>query len=73
MAEISEYGGWVKPATLALNIPYSRGHIARRCKVLKEHGLLERHEDTAGYRVTDLGKKFLRDELNADDLRDGDE
>jgi DNA-binding IclR family transcriptional regulator len=73
VAEIAKYEGWMKPATLALNVPYSRGHVARRCKVLAEHGLLERHEDTAGYQVTDFGQEFLNDELDVNDLRLDDE
>jgi len=73
VSELSEYGGWMKPSTLALNIAYTRHHIARRCQDLAEHGLLERHEDTAAYRVTDFGRAFLNDDLEADDLRTDDE
>jgi len=66
--EIDEYGGWIKPASLALNVPYTREHVARRCKVLAEHGLLERYDETAAYRITDLGRTYLTGDLDADVL-----
>lgn len=66
--EISDYGGWMKPATLALNVPYTRNHVASRCRELAEHDLLERHEETAAYRVSDLGKQFLADRLDPSDF-----
>lgn len=69
VAELEKCGGWMKPSSIALNVSYTRRHIARRCKVLADNGLLERHEDTAGYRVTDIGRQFLNDDLEADDLR----
>ncbi|WP_324664164.1 phage repressor protein [Haloarcula sediminis] len=69
ISEIEDYGGWMKPATLCLNIPYTREHIARRCKVLSQNGLLERHEETAAYRVTEMGRDYLAGELDADDLQ----
>lgn len=72
--EISDYGGWMKPATLALNLPYSRDHISRRCLELSKHGLLERYGDnTAAYRITNRGRDYLADELEVDDLQLDDE
>jgi len=68
VAELAEYGGWMKPSSLALNISYTRRHIARRCQVLSEHKLLERHDETAGYRITPMGQRFLDDKLSVDDL-----
>lgn len=68
--EIYEYGGWMKPATLALNLPFTRNHIAGRCRDLTAGGILERHEGAAGYCVTELGKQFLNDELQPSDLPD---
>lgn len=74
VSKIADNDGWVKPATLALNMEMTRRHIARRCKVLAEQGLLERFdEDTAGYRTTELGVQFLRDELDPADLMAADE
>ena len=70
VSEIADYGGWMKPATLSLNVPYTREHVARRCKELSEHGLLERHEDTPAYRITEQGRVYLAGDLNADDLEE---
>jgi len=67
--EIGDYGGWMKPATLALNLPYSRNHISRRCLVLVEHEILERYDDeTAAYRITYRGRAYLSGDLDADEL-----
>jgi predicted transcriptional regulator len=70
LKEISEYGGWMKPSTLALNIPYTRDHISWRCKTLAEHGLLERHEDVPGYRITEKGRAYLAGDLDVEDLEE---
>ena len=61
---------WQKPSTLSLNISYSRYTVADRCRELTKRGLLERHPDTAGYRITEKGHAFLNGELEVDDLRD---
>jgi len=71
--EIADYGGWIKPATLSLNLPYTRNHVAGRCRELADHGLLERHDDTAAYRVTELGRDYLADKLEPADLIEDDE
>ncbi|MFB6068739.1 MAG: hypothetical protein ABEJ90_02315 [Halobacterium sp.] len=69
LVEIREYGGWLKPATLGLNLPYTQRHVASRCRSLADHGLLERHsESIAGYRLTGLGEDFLDDDLETADL-----
>lgn len=68
LAGLADFDGWMKPASISLNVPYTRRHIARRCQVLADHGLLERHEDTAGYRLTDLGRQFLKDKLKPEDI-----
>lgn len=70
--EISDYGGWIKPASLTLNFPYTRNHIAARCRELSDHGLLERHDDTAAYRATDKARDYLADNIDASDLEDDD-
>jgi predicted transcriptional regulator len=68
VSEIEEYGGWIKPASLSLNIPYTREHVARRCKALAEHGLLERHDETPAYRITEKGRDYLAGDVEAEDL-----
>lgn len=70
LSEIEDYGGWIKPATLSLNVPYTREHVARRCKELSEHDLLERHEDTPAYRITNRGCAYLAGDLDAEELED---
>jgi len=69
VSEIGAYDGWIKPASLALNIPFTREHVARRCKILAENGLLERHEETPAYRITEKGRAYLAGDLEADDLQ----
>lgn len=69
--EIASYGGWIKPASLTLNVPYGRQHVADRCRVLANHGLLERYDDVAAYRVTERGIAFLEDRVDANDLDEG--
>lgn len=73
VSEISKYGGWIKPASLALNLPFTRKHVADRCRELADHGLIERHADQAAYRITDLGTQFLNDELEPADLLESDD
>lgn len=69
LADVS--GAWQKPATIDLNVSYSRYHIADRLRILNDHGLVERHsEDTPAYRITESGREFLRGNLDADDLED---
>lgn len=68
VSEISQYGGWIKPASLSLNLPFTRKYVADRCRVLSENGLVDRHSETPAYRINDLGTQFLRDELEPVDL-----
>lgn len=69
--KLAEYSDdWVKAPTLALNLPYTRRHISNRCRELSEHGLLERHEETAAYRLSEKGRDYLADRLEPADLRD---
>lgn len=70
--EIADYGGWIKPASLTLNTPYTRDHIATRCRILADHGLLERHDDAAAYRITDKGRAYLAGDLEPADLQTDD-
>lgn len=72
--KISDYNDdWVKAPTLALNLPYTRRHISNRCRELSDHGLLERHDDAAAYRITDKGRDFLEDNLKPSDLLESDD
>lgn len=66
--EIGKYGGWLKPSSIYLNVTYTQPHVQRRCRTLYEHGLLERHETDAAYRLSDLGMKWLEGSLKPEDL-----
>ena len=70
LMEIANYGGWIKPASLSFNLPYTRKHIADRTREMAEHGLLDRHKNAAAYRVTELGRDFLANGLDPEQLRD---
>lgn len=71
LQELADVGGrWQKPATLALNMPYSRYHIADRLRTLADHQLVERKSDNiAAYRITDRGRAFLAAEIDVRDLQ----
>lgn len=70
LKEIEEYDGWIKAASLSLNVPYTNVHVSRRCNKLAEHELLERHEKTAAYRITKKGRSYLAGDLEAEDLEE---
>ncbi|MWV40942.1 transcriptional regulator [Natrialba sp. INN-245] len=56
------------PSAIAANIETSSGHVRRRVRTLAAANLLERTDDTAGYyRITDLGRRYLRGELTEDE------
>ncbi|WP_207589638.1 hypothetical protein [Halomontanus rarus] len=66
--EVAAHMGWIKPPSMALNSSHSRAHIADRCRVLADHGLIERHPGARAYRITDLGDRFLFGGLEPADL-----
>jgi len=68
LEELAEYGGWMTPKGLSLNLPYTSNWTGQRLRALVNHGLAERHEEVAGYRITERGRKFLASEIDADDL-----
>ena len=68
--EISKYDGWHTPKNVSINTPYTNNWTGQRCRMMANHGLLEKHPDQPGYRITDLGRAFLAGELQPDDLRD---
>lgn len=69
LVEIADLDGrWIKPASLSLNVSYSRYTVADRCRALGEHGLVDIHDDVAAYRINDRGRAFLADELEPHEL-----
>lgn len=70
LGEIADLDGrWIKPASLSLNVSYSRYTVADRCRTLGQHDLLDVHDDVAAYRINDRGRAFLDGELEPEDLR----
>ncbi|WP_380680598.1 MarR family transcriptional regulator [Salinigranum sp. GCM10025319] len=66
---LREAGIAANPATIAFNIDYDNRYVSQRCRVLAEHGLVERvHETKAMYRVTELGEEYLKGEISAEVL-----
>lgn len=56
----------VKPASIALNLPYSSNWIGQRCRALAKHGLLNSAD--CGYWITEGSEQFIAGELDVDDL-----
>lgn len=66
---LSEAGIATNPSTIAFNIDYDRRYVARRCRTLSEHGLVNRvHEGKAMYRITELGEHYLAGTLSKEEL-----
>ena len=63
-------GYWIKPASMAINLPYGRSSVASHCIILADHGMIERHEDLAAYRILDKGRAYLRNELTVEELQE---
>lgn len=55
------------PGVIAANIDYTSEYISRRCRKLTEAGLLQR-VDASNYRITDNGERFLRGDLDTEEL-----
>jgi predicted transcriptional regulator len=56
----------LSPLVLAYELDYTRQYVSKRCRTLTDVGLLTlpRGEDSYGlYELTDLGHRFLNDEL----------
>lgn len=68
---LSETGIAANPSTIAYNIEYNRSYVARRCKTLDDHSLMNRvDEPKAMYEITQLGRDYLNGEVEADVLED---
>lgn len=64
--------GEVPPAVIARNIDTHRSYAGERCRKLMRYGLLEKREG-GYYRLTDLGRAYLNEELDADELESDEE
>jgi len=60
---------WIKADSLCLNVPFTRQTVARRCRELADHGVLERHPEKPAYRRTELATRIVNDEVDAEELQ----
>ena len=70
LAELAAYEGWNTPKNLELNTEFSRQWVAQRCPIYVEYNLAERHESDPAYRITELGKRFVNEEVSVEELAD---
>ncbi|THE64528.1 hypothetical protein D8Y22_12865 [Salinadaptatus halalkaliphilus] len=57
----------VPPAVIGRNIDSHPNYVGQRCRILSENGLLNRAED-GYYSLTELGKRYLDEEIDPDEL-----
>lgn len=71
LAEFRKCPGWLKPATIHLNIAYSQQHVQERCRELWKRGFLIRYNvNTAAYQLRQLGQDYLDGKVDVDTLAD---
>lgn len=57
------------PAVIAENIDFNSGYVRQRVSQLLERGLIEYHDEDRGmYEITELGRKYLAGDLDAEEL-----
>lgn len=66
---LDESGLLLTPATIAVNLDYTRNWVSRRLGRLLDAGLVER-TDSAHYRITELGQDYIAGEVEADLLEE---
>lgn len=61
------------PNNIARNIGYNNEYVSKRCKLLADHDLINRDDSASDpfYSITDRGDLYLADELDAQELADG--
>ena len=66
---LREAGIAANPATIGFNTDYDNRYVSQRCRVLAEHGLVERvHETKAMYRITEFGRRYLDGDAEKDEF-----
>jgi DNA-binding IclR family transcriptional regulator len=65
----------LRSGSIARNTGLSRRHVSSRCSSLVDRGLLEKDDDGTHpyYSVTDLGRQYVEQQLEPDDLLELDE
>jgi predicted transcriptional regulator len=66
---LDESGLLLTPATIAVNLDYTRNWVSKRLSRLLDAGLVER-TDSAHYRITELGQDYIAGEVEADLLEE---
>jgi len=61
-------GGKLKPASIALNVPYSANWVGQRCRELSTYSLLEHDEEHSAYSITEKGKEVAVRNIDANEL-----
>jgi predicted transcriptional regulator len=61
-------GGWLKPASIALNVLYSANWAGQPCRELSERRLLEHDDENSAYRISDKGKRAAGGEIDAGEV-----
>lgn len=57
------------PRVIAENIDFNRGYVTQRLSTLREHDLVEYYDKDSGiYQITDLGRTYLKGEIDAETL-----
>ena len=64
---VSNQERWELP-NLEINTKFSRQWISQRCPVYVDHDLAERHPDEPAYRITELGRRAVDDDIDLESL-----
>ena len=65
---LDEAGIAANPSTIGYNTDYDTSYVSERCRKLSDGGLLVREtEKRAMYSITDLGRRYVHDELTDDE------
>jgi predicted transcriptional regulator len=73
LLEFREYGKWMTPPTIYVNVEYADGYVRKRIKALDEHDFLERHPEKNAFRISNRGRQYLEADQQLLDVLDVDE
>lgn len=73
LQEFAEYGKWMTPPTIYVNVEYADGYVRKRINALANHEFLQRHPEKNAFRITDRGQQYLAADQQLLDLLDVDE
>jgi len=59
------------PVTIAFNTGYNNSYVAQRCRAMADAGLVTvESDDQAMYSISQLGRRYVRDNLSAQEIRE---